>query len=353
MRSKTSSATRWIAAVLLTAGAGGPAAAAAAAEVVGGTVREVEVAGNLARTLQSVAANDKGPLWLAWEVPAVTSLRNACCFDRSFRRATCHLEGRDQSWGSSGEGPGSGHLRVLARWAGGRVERVRAVNDQCPLDTGGLPFVHLSGVAPVDSVALLASLAERDGGRHDEDQPLAALAYHADRAADAVLQRLAAAGRPADRREQALFWIGQARGAEGARFLAGVARNDPSPDIREKAVFSLSQSDAAEATPAIVEVARRDESPHVRGEALFWLAQTGGESVPQVLLERLDADPSREVRKQAIFAITQLPDHLGTPLLMRIVRERRDNEIRKEALFWLGQSNDPRALDFLEKVLEQ
>ncbi len=343
-----------LATVVMVAVATGPAVAAP--NVSGkGAVSEVAVAGSLAATVRQVGSRERGPLWLAWEVAATPALGNACCFDEKFRGAVCRLESPRQSWGTRGDGlPGTGRELVLARWAGDRIERVRPVSTSCEIDSGGLPLVYLTGVDAAESVALLDGLVRRgDDRRGDRSQPLAALAYHAGRAADEALHRLAAADRPSDDREDALFWIGQARGEEGARFLAGVARTDPSSEIRQKAIFSLSQNDGPSAIPAIVEVAKTDRDPDVRGEALFWLAQSGAEQAPRVLLARLDEDPSREVRKKAVFAISQLEDDEGVPLLLRIARERRDPDVRREALFWLGQSDDPRALDFFAEVLGQ
>ena len=322
--------------------------------VRGGEVREVGLAGSLAETLKQVGSRERGPLWFAWEVAATPSLGNSCCFDDKFRGCACRLEAKNQSWGSQDKRPGSGRELVLARWSNGAVERVRGFSSTCELDTGGLLLVHLTGVQPADSVALLEDLARRPSEkRHGDSEPLAVLAYHAGRAADEALHRLAGADRSIDDRDQPLFWIGQARGEDGARFLAGVAHDDPSPEIRQKAIFSLSQNDGPSAIPAIIDVAKTDHDPDVRSQALFWLAQSGAEQAPKVILARLDEDPSLEVRKQAVFAITQLKDHQSVPLLMRIAREPRDREIRQQALFWLGQSTDPRAIDFFAKILGQ
>jgi hypothetical protein len=313
---------------------------------------DVVVTGRLADAVAAAGRAANGPLWLAWEVPAVASVRSTCCFDRAFHRTACHLEGRDQSWGSSDDqGPGTGTLLVLARWADGRDGRVRSFDSASPCDSGHVPLRRLAGVSSAQSVAFLAGLVTDAQRRVELDEALAAIAYHAGPEADAALQRLAGGEGLSGRREQALFWIGQTRGETGARFLAGVAHDDPSSEVREKAVFSLSQSDAPSAIPAIVEVARGDASAKVRGEALFWLAQSGAKDAAQVILARLDADPSAAVREKAVFAISQLEDGQAVPLLVRIARERRDPQVRKQALFWLGQSDDPRAMDFFEEVL--
>ena len=315
------------------------------------TARQVG-AGSLASAIARAGAAAGGPVWLAWDVPATPRMGNACCMDRHFKPATCRLENDRQSWGTNSDSPpGSGRLLVLARWADGKVGRIRHVDTNCPVDASPLSIVDLEGVAPAESVRWLAGLAAEAGSKRDSGEPLAALAQHGDDAADEALRRLASEPNRNELREQALFWMGQARGEEGARFLAGVARRDPDSEIREKAIFSLSQSDAPGAVDTIVEVARHDRDEDVRGHALFWLAQTDSERAPDVLLDALDKDPSEEVRKKAIFAISQLDD--GTPLLIRIVRERRDIELRRQALFWLGQSKDPRAFDFLAEVIEQ
>ena len=334
-----------------------PVAVAADLHVGGsGPRRETSVSGDLATALPRLAAAEKGPVWLAWEVPATSSLRNACCFDQEFHGSVCQLEKEDHGWGSNDHAaPGDGRLRVLARTSGGRIDRVRGVSSTCGIDAGALPFVHVTDVSSDASVAFLAGLvAGGSGARKDdeEDGALAALAFHAGAAAEGAMQRFAAPGQPGERREQALFWIGQARGRDGVRFLAGVARDDASTDIRKKAIFALSQSDAEdEAADTMVDIARRDADPDVRGEALFWLAQTGAPGAGEEVLARVSADPSLEVRKKAIFALTQLPKG-GVPLLMRVAREQRQPpELRREAIFWLGQSDDPRALDFFEQVL--
>jgi hypothetical protein len=305
--------------------------------------------GSLGRAVARAGADAGGPVWVAWEVPA-TSRRNTCCFDRQFQRSACRLEEKRQSWGSTAhQPPGTGRLLVLARWAGDQAGRVLAVDSACPVDPGNVPLVRLPDVSVEESAAWLAALAAVDR-RRDESEPLAVLAYHAGTTAMQALARLASAPHDFDRREQALFWIGQARGEEGARFLSGVVRDDADPDIREKAVFSLSQNPSPLSAQTLVEAARRDGDPDVRGQALFWLAQTKEEAEP-VLLAALAEDPSRHVREQAIFAMTQLPGG-GVPLLVSVARDRRrDPEIRRQAMFWLGQSKDPRALDFLEEVL--
>jgi HEAT repeat protein len=62
-------------------------------------------------------------------------------------------------------------------------------------------------------------------------------------------------------------------------------------------------------------------------------------------------DPETDVKRKAVFALTQMPKDEGVPLLIEVARTNRNPAVRKQAIFWLGQSKDPRALDFIEKIL--
>ena len=69
------------------------------------------------------------------------------------------------------------------------------------------------------------------------------------------------------------------------------------------------------------------------------------------ILQAIERDPDLEVKKKGVFALSQLEKGRGVPILIRIGREAKQREIRKEALFWLAQSDDPAALQYLDKVL--
>jgi hypothetical protein len=321
--------------------------------VASGDGREVALHGSLASTVAALGREARGPVWVSWEVPANSDMGFACCLDSKWRRTTCHLEKANQSSGSNDQDHSalSGVLLVYARWEAGKVERVRPFSQECAVDSGSVPLVRVTGVTPSASVDFLVGLLGDAQRRRDVDEPLVAVSYHADAAADRALEKLAEPGHAEEVREQALFWIGQSRGEHGAQFLMAFIQREPSTEMRKKAIFALSQNDAPSARPAIVEVARNDRDPEVRGEALFWLAQSGAPNAGDVILAAIDHDPSDEVRKKGVFALTQLDEDEGVPLLIKLAREKRDLEIRKQAIFWLGQSDDPRAMSFFEDVL--
>jgi HEAT repeats len=299
------------------------------------------------------------PVWVGYSVPMIAGRGRVCCFSRDWKPSSCSLEGRHNSWGSSDRDKPrqDQRLNVLLRFKDGKVDEIRGFSEDCPLDAGNRRFVWLGAVKPEESVAYLADLARAGkGGRgedDDSDEALSTLAQHRNANADAALEDLASSKYPLNQRDQALFWLGQTRGERGARFLAGVIRDDRDDKAREKAVFSLSQSPVPWAAETIIHTAKEDRSGKIRGEALFWLAQMGNAQAPAIIFTALNEDPDMKVRKQAVFALSQLHESQGVPYLVRAGKEARHPEVRKEAYFWLAQSKDPEALKYLDKVLNE
>ena len=321
--------------------------------------------GGLAAEVRSVGASS-GPSWIGYSQPLVGGPRQMCCFGSfsgTFRGtsnqccAGCRLENdgsfslrRDPAATVSLESPPQ--FRVLLRVHRGQVSKVRALSEDCALDAGGLPFLWLTGVSVRESLALLGGLV-RETGDADEDRTggiLAAIALHDDPGADALLEKLTARGQPLELRKQAAFWLGNERGKRGYEILRALLA-DPDPDFRQHLTFCLSQSEEPEALAILIRMARSDSDGEVRGQALFWLAQKAGDRAAETIQNAIRDDPEEDVKEKAVFALSQLPGERAVTELIRVARTNRNPEVRKRAVFWLGQSRDPRALDFIEKIL--
>ena len=249
----------------------------------------------------------------------------------------------------------SGRLRVLFRVEGRRVVRLRTFSEECALDAGGLTLAWLDGVRPAESLRLLATYVGADAedsasGRLSESA-IAAIAFHDDAGADALLEAFTAPDRPDRLRKKAAFWMGNTRGRRGFETLKRLVKQDQSESFRSDVVFALTQSRQPEADDVLIDTARHDSSSHVRGQALFWLGQKAGRKASAAITGAIENDPETEVKKKAVFALSQLPRDEGIPLLIRTARDNRNPAVRKQAMFWLGQSGDPRALAFFEEVL--
>ncbi|HEY0229704.1 MAG TPA: HEAT repeat domain-containing protein [Dokdonella sp.] len=296
--------------------------------------------------------------WSGYRVPLVAGVGEPCCFDEhaaSAQHGRCDLDGRHWSFGShDGVRPSSNaaELAVYLHVAGGHVDRVRAVAASCDVHSA-TPVRWIDAVDPAQSVKLLAGwLDEKPPARGRDDSALVALAYHADAAATQALLQRSAATRPRDEREQAVFWLGQARGTEGADLVEHLATTDGDPQLRAHAVFVLSQVRIGDSYARIRQISSSDPSEHVRSQALFWMAQTEDERAAADITSSLRTEQSSEVREQAVFAMSQLKDDKADTALIALLRGDYPRDVKKQALFWLSQSGSPRALQFLDETLK-
>lgn len=293
--------------------------------------------------------------WVAYHVPLVAGVDGPCCYSvrGSQTRKGCDLEERGWTFENRDGRPADAVADTLAMYVkvqNGRVEQFRAVAASCAVHTAST-VRWIESVDPASSVAMLSSLLDRKVKAADH-HGLMALAYHADGSAMRALTARAAPPHSFKQREQALFWLGQLRGAEGAEVIERYARTDDDPKLRAKAVFALSQSNAPETYSRILNIAHNDPAEHVRGEALFWLAQTGHARAKDDILAALKAETSNEVQGRAVFALSQLSDGADDEALITVLRGDYSRTVKKRAMFWLGQSGSPRAMAYFDEALQ-
>jgi hypothetical protein len=337
-------------------------------QIVDGQVETRAVGTNLSSTVQHIEGQGAKPLWVAYGVEEIAGERTVCCGnynnDDHVGCGTCRLENEhgntmsDRHPGGTVKLEQGRQLVVLLRVAGKHVMKIRMASEDCTLDPGGLRVLWLTGVKGDESVGLLANYVrpeeiQRPGEHGLSEQALTAIAMHADGAADRAFASFVAPTQPQGLREKASFWLGAARGEKGLVLLKQMANSDPSADVRTQVSFALYVSPEPSAMDEMIRMAHDDESAHVRGQALFWLAQKAGNKAAGAITGAIDNDPDTEVKKKAVFALSQMPKEEGVPKLIQVAQTNKNPEVRKQAMFWLGQSNDPRALEFFEKVLTQ
>jgi HEAT repeat protein len=326
---------------------------------------ETRAAGaSLDATMREIAGTAEKAEWVGYHVDQVAGERGVCCNNNwnDGNCGTCRLERENGATSHTTYTDGNFKLEggrqlvVLYRMEAKRVVKIRVASDDCTLDAGGLTFVWLTGVKTAESVSLLATYVrgtdfESHGDRGIGNGALTAIALHADASADRALESFVTPEQREGLRRQAAFWMGAARGNAGLTALQHMAKTDPNPDVRAHVAFALSVSHEAGALDEMIRMAHDDTSSHVRGQALFWLAQKAGKKAAGTISGAIENDPDTDVKKKAVFALSQLPKEEGVPKLIEVAQNNRNLEVRKQAMFWLGQSNDPRALQFFEKVL--
>jgi len=290
--------------------------------------------------------------WAAWNVPMVTDAGSPCCYWNDHGRAgVCDLDGRNHGFSTTDEPrkPIDGTLTVYAHAAHGHIDDVRAYGADCPVRSAG-EIRRIEGVESAQSLALLSGWIDGPDGTRD-DLALAAIAYHADDAATRLLAARAEPSHSRKDREDALFWLGQARGADGAAIVERYATTDGDPKLREHAIFALSQSHADDPYARIHAIAQSDRDTGVRSQALFWMSQMKDPRAAKDITAALTSESSDSVREQAVFALSQLGGDVGDDALIALLRGNYPRDVKKQALFWLGESGSPRAMQFFDEAL--
>ena len=286
--------------------------------------------------------------WLAYTVPTATRIQQNAS-------DVTYLEGENHGFSANARDTGTPPYRalVLLRISNHALNDIRISNPDHQLDAGGTHLVYLPSVDPAQSIALLQASAEQSKNNHLRDTAVFAISMHQSAATVPALTALAAPQQDLALRDRAAFWLSTQHGAEALPVLERFAQNDQDDRFREKLTFDLTLVHQPAAAAILSRMAHQDSAPGVRRQAQFWMAELGGRQVAAELRDSANNDPAEEVRKSAVFGLSRLPNGEGTTRLIELAQTGRDPEVRKQALFWLGQSSDPRALDYLTKLIQQ
>jgi HEAT repeat protein len=296
--------------------------------------------------------------WATWDVPAVADTPAWCCFggDGSARRSpVCRLDGGRSGY-SSRDGETTDTIRLYARFIDGKLSRLRALAPSCEIESSSTAQV-LAHVSVDDSARWLIGLldATRDAigiGRRQRTDVMASLAAHRTQLAQDTLVQLARTDESVESRKDAVFWLAQLRGVEGARVATALMFEDPDAHVREHATFAVSQSKSLQKAHDLIRAATTDRKARVRSQAWFWLAQTGATETETAIGSALRTEQDNRVRNQAVFALSQLPDERAVRALIGVAEDStlpRDD--RKQAIFWLAQEESDAALTYLDRVI--
>jgi hypothetical protein len=202
---------------------------------------ETRAVTSLARDVAALTAQTGAtPQWVAWQVPMIDGERGLCC--------TYYSDGMTSPVRGCAVEPTDGHpdfpvpsgpvqleagttLTVFVRLLDKRIERMRVLSDDCPVDAGGREVKWLTGVSGADSVAFLKDLALNEKLDVDVRSRLSlaavrGLALHRDPAAVGVLIDMASASAPSPHliatRREAMQGLGQSRDPRALQFLSGI-----------------------------------------------------------------------------------------------------------------------------------
>jgi HEAT repeat protein len=296
--------------------------------------------------------------WVSWQVPAVENAPAWCCWGNgrtgNLPAITCPLD-RADGFGVGDRDSTTDMVKVYARSAGGKIDRLQVLAASCPVETNA-PVQELGGVEADDSARWLVAQARQESTnglkrRSIGEQALAALAMHAGAVARDSLAAFARDTR-AEMRKSAVFWLAMLRGEEGAEITSAMMFNDQEAEVRKHAAFAMAQTRSSRAATDLIRQGNTDKVGDVRAQAWFWLAQSEAAAAETAIAAALRKDSDEHVREQAVFALSQLPDERATRALIATAEDQSlPREQRKRAVFWLSHSESDSAQAYLEKVL--
>jgi hypothetical protein len=287
--------------------------------------------------------------WVAWPVKTLETFNSGWSNDQ-----TVYLEGdhHDQSDGFRKQ-DGTDFAFILIRISEGAVSKIHVESPRRTIDAGDTRVVYLPNATADLSVRFFLGLAQEATQKRLRDTSVFALSLHDDPAGLAALAALTRPDKDAFLREKSAFWLANRHGHEGFLVLQKLAHDEPDANLREKITFDFSICKDPGATGELIKMAHNDPEPKVRKQAQFWMATKASKVVSAELVDSAENDSNSDVRKSAVFALSRLPGDEAATQLIHVADTSKDPAVRKQAVFWLGQSHDPRALDYLTKIIQR
>ena len=330
------------------------------------TVQNGRLESRAATSIDSVIAAVGGgsePVWVGWAIP-LAEHRGALCTQWSPDLAGVSIARIEPETPAAAAVPsplpvrleGGTNLVLLVRLVAGRVERLRTLDDECPIDAGGRTVHWLTGISAAESVRYLDTLIRTSAPTQASEQRVAiaavpAIALHRDAVADATLDRLIAEDTAEAVARQAATWMGSTRGAHGFETLTAALGRATDPQRRRLLVTALGQSRQPKTADALLTLARTDRDAAIRAEAVHWYARQASSGVLPNVMGIITGDNDDVVRRRAVSSLGFIAADSGIPALIQLARTGPSPVIRKEAVSTLARTTDARARAFLEELV--
>lgn len=317
------------------------------------------------RTIATLGTSSD-PVWVGWRVPMVSGLRDLC---GNWSDGVTTVRGAVLEDGAGRPAAAAAvpvervatleagtALLVWLRIVEGQVERLRVIDDACPVDAGGRQVVWLSSVAGAESVRFLETLLAPPALPFDAQRRLASaalmgLAHHAAAEADGVLDRFLTPTADATLRTAAASLTARTRGSRGFSRLTSIVASETDVNLRRAAAAAITLSRQPDTLSTLWRLGETDIDEQVRAGAMAGYAELATESDVARIVTRLARETSDVVRQRAVRGLARRPAASAVPLLVSLARTSTDRVVRTEAVRALSRADDARARAYLAEVL--
>lgn len=313
-----------------------------------------------ANPIKNFIDQHEGQYWLSYRVPLEAN-NDGCCFDDNWGshwRRNCSLaEDSREFVGQPNPTLVVDSLQVFIQVDGGEATNVRSFLANCTVNTANQTVHALASVTTEESVEFLTALIDKPNYDEFSKRSLMTIALHAGNPAQKTLERYASeeAGSKAERerREDAIFWLGNARNDRGFKYLTTLFQEVSDTKLRKHIIFAISINESGEALSTLSTIATKDANPELRSAALFWLAESNYPDSLNLILAAIENDSSYKVRQEAVFNLSRIGSLESFNELAKLAQTYPDHRVQTQAIFWLAKSNNSRAKSILIDMLHE
>jgi len=141
--------------------------------------------------------------------------------------------------------------------------------------------------------------------------------------------------------------------AEETAYLRGLYPKMETPKLREAVLYAVSRVEATENIHFLLGIARNEkETMSLRGAAIQRLGRMETANVGDIA-KLYDVADARSLREQVLHALSQRKDPEAIDKMIEIARKDTDPQIRRTAINLLARSNNERAKQLLQELIER
>jgi HEAT repeat protein len=136
--------------------------------------------------------------------------------------------------------------------------------------------------------------------------------------------------------------------------LSTIATANSDIEVQIQAIESLGEISHPDASARLRELAQNHSEERIRAEAVETLGESSSAASLAGFLKNIAlGDRSTQVQDKAIETLGDLPDGAGISALVDLARDHPAANMRKEALETLMDSDQPKAKEFVERLLRR
>jgi HEAT repeat protein len=209
----------------------------------------------------------------------------------------------------------------------------------------------IPGEEVIDTIEEIARTCDHPGVQRGA---MFALMHHPSPRTAELLREFAADGKFSRQvRQEAVVALARKKSPETLSFLMDLFQALPGDLLKDEVVVTISRFNSDKSRQWLLKLIRNEKEPvRVRETALSMTAHDPRIATKD-FVKMYDQLSHRALRRTVIWVLSRRGDPDAAEKLLQIAQDESDPELRFEAVSWLGRTDDPRAAELLEELIQQ